>query len=51
MAEIDLGELFEIARDQCEYSGHFWSDMGGGMQICTLCMTERETPDGEARDS
>lgn len=26
----------------CDFAGHDWEDMGGGMQICSECLTERE---------
>lgn len=31
--------------DLCDFSGHDWAPMGGGMQICMICEREREDPD------
>lgn len=28
----------------CDWVGHEWEDMGGGMEICSACLTEREAP-------
>jgi hypothetical protein len=28
----------------CALAGHDWEDMGGGMEVCSECLEERETP-------
>jgi hypothetical protein len=28
----------------CEFAGHEWEDTGGGMEVCSECFEERETP-------
>lgn len=35
----------------CEYAGHEWAEMGGGMQVCMCCEIERETPDEGSGDA
>jgi len=30
----------------CDFAGHEWEDMGGGMEVCSECFAEREAPDG-----
>lgn len=34
-----------LAEDVCEHAGHDWADVGGGLQICMTCTTERDDPD------
>jgi hypothetical protein len=29
---------------ECEHAGHAWADAGGGIQVCMVCETMRETP-------
>lgn len=37
-------EIMELLARTCEYAGHVWEDMGGGMQICMVCELERDEP-------
>lgn len=37
-------EFTRVMSKTCEFAGHIWEDMGGGMQICMVCETERDKP-------
>lgn len=44
--DVSADEDDWLAEVVCEHAGHEWVDAGGGMDLCAVCESQRERPEG-----